>query len=384
MVIKFKKNKLNYKLIKNNKKKIFPLGLGCGIGNYNTKYSYNQLNDAIKGSLKLGVNFFDTAPIYGEGVSEKILGSCISPSEKDKVLIATKISPEMLSRECIIKSVNQSRKNLKLDILDLVQVHWPNPKIDLFETMDTLLKLKENKIISSLGLCNYSLNDTKKIVKKYGKNFISTFQTEYNLFDRTADGAFYNFLLKNKITLLAYSPLAQGKIYNGAHQKEILEKISDKYNITVAQLILKWLSQKKNIIAIPNSLNKKRIIENYKSPRFKITQKDLNIIENRCKTKIEMIETKKIIIANKYNLKVYRTLKEAKINKFQMVPSPINLSFEVQKTKKIKPIRIKQLHVNKKKKIYLIEGRLRFWAWILAFGWDKKVPSLIWHNITTK
>ena len=146
-------------------------------------------------------------------------------------------------------------------------------------------------------------------------------------------------MLKNKITLLAYSPLAQGKIYNGAYQKEILEKISDKYNITVAQLILKWLSQKKNIIAIPNSLNKKRIIENYKSPRFKIAQKDLNVIENRCKTKIEMIETKKIIIANKYNLKVYRTLKEAKINKFQMVPSPINLSFEVQKTKKIKPIR---------------------------------------------
>ena len=264
---------MNYKLIKNNKKKIFPLGLGCGIGNYNTKYSYKQLSYAIKGSLKLGVNFFDTAPIYGEGVSEKILGNCISSSEKDKVLIATKISPEMLSRECIIKSVNQSRKNLKLDILDLVQVHWPNPKIDLFETMDTLLKLKEKKIISSLGLCNYSLNDTKKIVKKYGKNFISTFQTEYNLFDRTADGAFYNFLLKNKITLLAYSPLAQGKIYNGAYQKEILEKISDKYNITVAQLILKWLSQKKNIIAIPNSLNKKRILKIISHPGSKLLKK---------------------------------------------------------------------------------------------------------------
>ena len=201
----------SYKYIKNFKKKIFPIGLGCGIGNYkNSNYSYTKhLSNAVKLAFDLNCNFFDTAPVYGNRVSEIILGNSFSSKQKDKMIITTKISPEMLSKSNIIKSVDESRKNLKSDILDLVQVHWPNPNINLFETMDTLFRLQKDNIINSIGICNYSFTDFKKIIRRYGANFLSTFQTEYNLFDRTVDGNFYNFLLKNKIILLAYSPLAQ-------------------------------------------------------------------------------------------------------------------------------------------------------------------------------
>lgn len=371
---------MRYKFIQNIKKKIFPIGFGCGIGNYNSNYSYRELANAIEQSLDLGVNFFDTAPIYGKGVSEKILGNAISIKKKEEIFIATKISPEMLSKKNILKSINYSRKNLKLDILDLVQVHWPNPKIDLYESMDALYELKKKSIIRAIGLCNYSYDDLKKIVRKYGESFISTFQTEYNLFDRTADGHLYNFLVNNNIMLLAYSPLAQGKICNGLYQRNILQEIAVRYKITVAQVILNWMSKKKNILPIPNSLNEKRIKENYQSLKAQISQKDLMKIDKKCHTKIVNVETKKIVVASEFNPKVYKTIKQAKSNKFGMVPSPISLSLEILNKKKIKPIRIKELNKKKGKKMYLIEGRLRFWAWILAFGWYKKIPSLIWKE----
>jgi hypothetical protein len=64
-----------------------------------------------------------------------------------------------------------------------------------------------------------------------------------------------------------------------------------------------------------------------------------------------------------------------------MVPSPLNLSREIkEKPKMIKPIRIKEVFFKKRKKLYLIEGRLRFWSWIIAFGWNKKIPALVWYS----
>ena len=114
---------MKYKFIKNNSKKIFPIGLGCGIGNYNSHYSYKELLTIIRKSFEYGVNFFDTAPVYGDGASEKILGNAFSLREKEKIFIATKISPEMLSSSNIIKSVNNSRKNLKVNNIDLGFIH---------------------------------------------------------------------------------------------------------------------------------------------------------------------------------------------------------------------------------------------------------------------
>ena len=372
---------ISYKYIKNFKKKIFPIGFGCGIGNYkNSNYSYKKhLSNAVKLAFDLNCNFFDTAPVYGNRVSEIILGNSFSSKQKDKMIITTKISPGMLSKSNIIKSVDESRKNLKSDILDLVQVHWPNPNINLFETMDTLFRLQKDNIINSIGICNYSFADFKKIIRRYGANFLSTFQTEYNLFDRTVDGNFYNFLLKNKIILLAYSPLAQGKIFNGSYQGEILREMSIKYNITIPQIVLNWLSNKRNILPLVNSSNKKRIIENFESINEKISKENLLVIDKKCNSKVERVEVKNIIPFSNLTYKNYKNVFEAKKNFLGFSPSPSILAQEILKTKTIKPIRVTKKSF-KDKKLYLIEGRLRFWAWIIAFGRKKKIPTIKWIN----
>ena len=217
------------------KKEIYEIGYGCGIGNYNNaKHGYREVEKVIKSAIDLGVNIFDTAKVYGNGLSEKILGKCIK-GKRNKIIIATKVPPEMLSRKGIITSTNESLKNLKIDRIDLLQLHWPNEEVDIRESMDALLKLKEQKKIQNIGLCNYNFIQLKKIVKLY-PSLISSYQAEYNLINREMDGKFNNFLIKNHIKFLCYSPLAKGMICANAGQKKFLKTLSVKYNMEISHM----------------------------------------------------------------------------------------------------------------------------------------------------
>lgn len=373
-----KKNKI--KLISFLGKKIYPIGYGCGIGNYHNTYDYRLIKNLIKSAYDFGYNFFDTAPVYGNGLSEKYLGSALNSTQKNNSLIATKISPEMLNKKNIIKSVNRSRKNLSLDKIDLVQLHWPNPAIDLRESLDTLLELKNKNYINSIGICNYDFLDLKNIFKYYNDNIISSFQIEYNFFDRTIENKIKNFLKRKNVKILAYSPLAQGRIFNGKEQRKCLDDLSEKYGLSKDQIVLNWLVNFGKVIPIPNTLNLKRLEKNFLSISENIQKKDLLKISKICTSPIEKIPPKKIIVKSKFNKKIYININQAKKNKFNMSPSPLELSKKLLKNDNMKPIRIKYEKRGGKIKLFLLEGRLRFWAWIIAFGWKKDIPSLVWYN----
>jgi len=357
-------------------KKIYPIGLGCNLANYKKKNnSYKDFKKIIYHAIKNKVNFLDTAPGYGNGESEKIIGQI---KNKKNLFITTKISPEMLSPKKIEKSTIQSLKNLKIEQIDLLQIHWPNPDINVYHSIDKLIELKERKIIKAIGLCNYNFFEMNDILKKF-KNVISSFQTEYSLFDRTIDGKFDNLLEDNNIQIIAYSPLAQGNICNGEKQMETIINISKKYDLTAAQFALNWIVKKKKYLPLTHTLNKIRLLENINSIKKNIYTKDFNILEKKIFTKLQYTDTKKIIFFSKKSKTNYKNKKEALANRFGMIPSPINFSKNI-KNNYIKPIRLKEKNINKVKKLYLIEGRLRFWAWIIAFGWKEKIPSLIWKE----
>jgi hypothetical protein len=199
------------------------------------------------------------------------------------------------------------------------------------------------------------------------------------LFDRTIDGKFNNLLKENNIQIIAYSPLAQGNICNGKKQMETIMNISKKYNLTPAQFVLNWIVKKKKYIPLTHTVNKIRLLENINSIKKNIYIEDFYILEKKIFTKLQYIATKKIIFFSKQPKNNYKNKKEALANKFEMTPSPMNFSRNI-KNKFIKPIRLKEKNTNKIKKLYLVEGRLRFWGWIIAFGWKEKIPSLIWKK----
>jgi aryl-alcohol dehydrogenase-like predicted oxidoreductase len=239
-------------------RKIYPIGLGCNLSNYKSNNSYKDFKKIIHHAIKNKVNFLDTAPVYGKGESEKIIGQI---KNKKNLFISTKISPEMLSPKKIELSTIQSLKNLKIEQIDLLQIHWPNPDINVYYSIDKLIQLKERKIIKAIGLCNYNFFEMQDILKKF-KKIISSFQTEYSLFDRTIDGKLNNLLEENDIQIIAYSPLAQGNICNGKKQMNTIMNICKKHNLTPAQFVLNWIVKKKKYKPEKHNVEKIRLLEN--------------------------------------------------------------------------------------------------------------------------
>ena len=181
--------------------------------------------------------------------------------------------------------------------------------------------------------------------------------------------------------LIAYSPLAQGRLVNGKEQMKHLEALSKKYGVTNGQMVLRWLVNDPNVIVIPNTSKPHRAIENACAANFTIDESDIKNMSSLLSTEESLIDTRQVRVSDDYGRKVYQTLQEAIDNKMNMSPSPIELAEQMKQGIFLKPIRLRKLsHSIDDKKYDLVEGRLRFWSWIVAHGWEKPIPSLVWQD----
>lgn len=181
--------------------------------------------DSIKKSFDLGINFFDTAPVYGFGHSEELIGKALK-SVRDKVILATKCGlrwdKESLSslrkdasRKSILEEINLSLKRLDTDRIDLYQVHWPDVETTQQETMETLHEIQEQGKIRCIGVSNYSAAQITECLK-YGK--IVSLQPEYSLLAREIEKETVSLCIENGIGIIAYSPLSSG-VLTGKYDK---------------------------------------------------------------------------------------------------------------------------------------------------------------------
>ena len=181
--------------------------------------------DSIKASFDQGINIFDTAPVYGFGHSEELIGKALKPV-REKVIIATKCGlrwdKESLSalrkdasRKSILEEIDQSLKRLGTDWIDLYQVHWPDVETSHQETMETLLEIQEQGKICSIGVSNYSAAQIKEC-SQYAK--IISLQPEYSLLAREIEKETVPLCIENNIGIIAYSPLSSG-VLTGKYDK---------------------------------------------------------------------------------------------------------------------------------------------------------------------
>ncbi len=325
------------------------IGAGTmGIGGYFTKDTGrdNYYIGVVRKSVDFGMNFIDTAELYGGGHSEELVGRAVARI-RDKVFIATKVAPENLGYDDVIRSAEGSLRRLNTDYIDLYQIHWPNPAIPIKETLSAMEYLMEVGEILHVGVCNFSLREldtAKKLANISGFDIVSD-QVEYNLFDRSIEDDILPYCVKEKITVIAYSPLDKGdlvKYHKG------LEGIARKYNKTVAQLILGWIVSHNNVIAIVKSENYTHI-ENNASADFDISSEDIEFINKHFKTIIYEIPTDKII-ANKDGVDKYK-------------PRIMDLAQSLLSGTSMKPVRVRHIGNGMYE---LVEGKARYWAHIHA------------------
>ena len=266
-----------------------------GFGVYQVP-DYDECKKAVLEALETGYRLIDTASAY---FNEKAVGDAIKESgiNRKELFITTKLWISDAGYEKAKKGFEESMEKLQLDYLDLYLIHQPFG--DYYGSWRAMEELHEDKKIRAIGVCNFypdrlmDLAEHNKI--KPAINQIEThpfFQREYD-----------NEIMKNYGTQIeSWGPFAEGR--NNIFTNPILSEIGKKYNKSVAQVILRWLIQR-NVVAIPKSVHKERIIENFNIFDFELSDEDMN--------KIKSMDTNKSLFFSHSDVEIVKFLISKKV-----------------------------------------------------------------------
>lgn len=262
---------------------------------------------AIRAAFESGITTIDTAEVYGDGHSEQIVAEALH-DVRDKVEYATKVFANHLHNNEVIEACERSLKNLKTDYIDLYQIHWPSGSfgtevVPIEETMSALNQLKQQGKIRAIGVSNFNRAQLEEAAK-YGR--IDSLQPPYSLFWRQVEKDAAPYCIENNISIIAYSPLAQGlltgrfnsstkfeqgdnradnKLFQGENFQRALQAldklrpIAERHNCALGQLALAWLIAQPQANAIAGARKAEQVIENAQALDVKLSPSELQEID---------------------------------------------------------------------------------------------------------
>lgn len=289
----------------------------------------NEAIEAIKASYDVGVTSIDTAPIYGQGTSEEIVGEAIKNISRDKVQILTKFGMrwdldkgtlamnskdnegndidiyKYAGKESIIYECEQSLKRLGTDYIDLYQIHWPDVTTPIDETFEAISRLIEQGKVRFAGVCNY---DAQQMAEAEKTLELVSNQIPFSMVNRGIEDETVPYCIENNKSILAYSPLERGlltgkitsdyKFQDGDHRaghphfqpdfikktNELLDKIkpiADEHSATLGQLVLRWTIERPGItIALAGARNAEQAVQNAKAMDINLTKEEIQTIDD--------------------------------------------------------------------------------------------------------
>lgn len=351
------------------------LGMG-GIleGKEAKSFSVGDYVSILNQSVDMGFCLVDTAPAYGDGVSEEIVGQ-VAEKRRSELLLATKVSPENLDSASIVRSAEASLRRLKTDYLDLLQVHWPNPTISLEETAQGMQLLLEAQKVRWIGVANFSVPELSRFSSFFPDDIFISSQVEMSVIDRFEVSRSLRWTEQNSKVTLAYSPLGKGRLAQNPAIHVVLKKVADRLGVTIPQLLLKWLSMQGRVVPVVASRNPAHLRENFAFQEVVIGDFELQALTQVLeKNQVHHLIPSEVTVATDGDggRDVYLTVGQAEANPLGFSPSPKEISQQILEFPDIKPVRVQK----RGDRFYLVEGRVRYWAWVIAFGDSKKIPAI--------
>ena len=229
---------------------------------------------ALRLGLDLEMKFIDTAEMYGAGHSEEVVARALE-GRRDRVFVASKVSPRHFAYNDVLDAAKRSLKRLGLKQIDLYQLHWPSSKIPIAETMRAMEKLVSDGLTRYIGVSNFSVEQMKEAQQSLSHEKIVSNQVEFSLVDRSVEARILPYCQKEGLTLIAYSPLGQGKIPRGRGSSfKVLDEIAAKLDKSRNQVALGWVLQHDSVVAIPKAADPEHVKENAEVADWKIDSED--------------------------------------------------------------------------------------------------------------
>lgn len=262
---------------------------------------------AIRAAFDAGITTVDTAEVYGQGHSEQIVAQALS-DVRDRVVYATKVFANHLKYDQVIEACERSLKNLNTDYIDLYQIHWPSGSfnseiVPIEQTMSALNQLKQQGKIRAIGVSNFNRSQLEEACQ-FGR--IDSLQPPYSLFWRWVEQDAMPYCIENDISILAYSPLAQGlltgkfekghkfppednrsknKLFQGENYQRAqqaldkLRPIADRHQASLANLALAWLIAQPQTDAIVGARNAEQAAANAIAANIQLSADELQEID---------------------------------------------------------------------------------------------------------
>jgi aryl-alcohol dehydrogenase-like predicted oxidoreductase len=289
---------------------------------------------AIHAAIDEGISLIDTAPAYGQGLSEEIVGKALK-GRRDKVVLATKCGlvwhtqqgnhffdydgrpvHRHLGRDSIVHEIEQSLKRLGTDYIDHYITHWQDPTTPIAETMAALEDLKAQGKIRSIGASNVSADDLRAYAAAGGLDAV---QEKYSMLDRGIETTLLPICVEHGISTLSYSPLALGllsgrmgpdRVFTGDDQRkdnprfslanrekvnrlmEAIAPVADAHNATQAQIVIAWTVEQPGItFALCGARNPEQARENARAGRIRLSQDEIKTISEAAKTHLTDLDS---------------------------------------------------------------------------------------------
>ncbi|MCR5546151.1 MAG: aldo/keto reductase [Lachnospiraceae bacterium] len=236
--------------------------------------------EALRTGLKEGVSMIDTAEMYGDGRSEKLVGEAISGVSRDSLYLVSKVLPSNAGGSRLEKSLDASLKRLGVDHLDMYLYHWRG-SYALEETVDKMEEMVKKGKILHWGVSNFDTDDMEELLSVPNGNHCSVNQVLYHLGSRGIEYDLLPFLKKQNIPVMAYCPLAQGgSLRNQLLSNPVLKEVAEKYGISVMQLLLVFVMQDEFVAPIPRSGNPDHVMQNIKALEVELSEEDYKKVSN--------------------------------------------------------------------------------------------------------
>jgi aryl-alcohol dehydrogenase-like predicted oxidoreductase len=292
---------------------------------------------AIQVAYDNGVTTIDTAPAYGQGLSEEIVAEAVKDIPRDRLQLLTKFGLrwdmqqgefffkskdndgrdidiyKLASRESVMKECENCLRRLQTDYIDLFQIHWHDTTTPISETMEALLRLQEQGKIRAAGVCNYStalVQEAEQVIS------LASDQVPYSMVLRDIEKELVPYCIENKKAIIAYSPLQRGlltgkikpghkfaagdsresnRFYTTENRTRInnlldtLRPLAAEKNATLAQLVLRWTIDQPGItIALAGARNAEQAVQNAKAADIQLTKEEIGFINQKLE-KLELV-----------------------------------------------------------------------------------------------
>jgi diketogulonate reductase-like aldo/keto reductase len=225
--------------------------------------------DALRTGLDLGMTLIDTAELYGDGASERLVGRAIA-GRRDEVFLVSKVLPTHATYGGTLAACDASLRRLGTDRLDMYLLHWRG-RVPLEETVSAFEELERSGRIRHWGVSNFDVSDMNELMAIPGGRGVGTDQVLYNLARRGIEWNLLPACQRVGLPIMAYSPIAQGRF--AGHP--VLEGIGRRHRATSTQVALAWAISHPGVCAIPQAGTPKHARENVDALRIVLTEDDV-------------------------------------------------------------------------------------------------------------